>query len=101
MKTFHLFHPNTCCLTDCLVRYCTCGVAGVPGPDASDEDEALEHAATIDLAPDGRVIEFLSGRVDTVGDVFHVHFMTSSSESDDGADAPHQEKTPCAVLTPS
>ncbi len=86
MRTAYLFHDDTCCLTDCLVRACTCGVAPVPGPEVPNEGtaEAVAQELVGCIRDDGASVDWLSPRVDEENGTLLFHFITSrNGEAED------------------
>ena len=79
MKTAYLFHSNRCCITDCLVRSCTCGVKPVAGQDATNASAALDFASEcVGGELDGGIwVDRLSETVDEKDGVLTLHFITS------------------------
>ena len=89
MKTAYLFHSDRCCLTDCLVRACTCRVVPEPGPDAPSEVAALDEGAKLvgSVRAGGVEVRALSGKVDEKDSVLHLHFLTRrTAEHDEDED---------------
>jgi hypothetical protein len=84
MKTAYLFHSDRCCLTDCLVRACTCKAAPEPGPDAPSEEAALDEGAKlVGTVRRGVEVRALSGKVDEMNGALHLHFLTRRTAEDD------------------
>jgi hypothetical protein len=76
MRTRYFFHPNTCCLFDCIVRTCTCKTKAVKGPTVKDRDAAMQQAdnAVGAMLDDDRVVMALRG-VEESASGMEFHFL--------------------------
>jgi hypothetical protein len=78
-----MFHDITCCITDCLVRYCTRDVQPVIEEVDGGPEAALEEAAETEgtFLPDGRFVQLFLG-IDEAENGYVAQFMTDG-ECDD------------------
>lgn len=76
MLTRYYFHPNTCCLFDCLVRTCSCMTKAVNGPVVPNREAALKEATNAigAVLGDERVVVALRGVEDVAAGV-EFHFL--------------------------
>ena len=76
MKLTYYFHPNTCCLFDCIVRSCSCGARGRKGRVVEDRKAAQAWAddAVGSMVAGDRVIMALRGFEETDAG-FELHFL--------------------------
>ncbi len=83
MKLAYMFHDITCCITDCLVRQCTCGVEPVVEEVQGGAQEALREAAETEgtTLPDGRLVHYFLG-IEEGEDGYVAQFLAEGGEDD-------------------
>lgn len=76
MRTRYYFHPNTCCLFDCVVRTCSCKTKPMTGPTVLDREAALKEANNSigAMLSDDRAVMALRG-VEDSSEVIEFHFL--------------------------